>query len=149
MDLLTNLPEDLIIVIVGTLYRTSKVSVIVFAHISKSCYEISKKCAIQNKINRSLHCHEIAAEGSLEVLKWARSNGCDRDSYTCAYAAGNGHLEILKWARSSGCEWNSLTCAWAAQNGHLEVLKWARSNGCCWDSETENLAKQKWPNVFS
>jgi len=70
MDLLTNLPEDLIIVIVGTLYGTSKVSIIVFAHVSKSCYEISKKCAIQNKISRSLHCHEIAAEGSLEVLKW-------------------------------------------------------------------------------
>src|SRR5580693_1986949 len=136
MDLLTNLPEDLIIVIVGTLYRTSKVSVIVLAHVSKSCYEISKKCAIQNKINRSLHCHEIAAEGSLEVLKWARSNSCDWNSNTCAYAAKNGHLEVLKWARSNGCDWDYRTCHWAAKNGHLEVLEWARSNGCVWDSYT-------------
>ena len=90
MDLLTNLPEDLIIVIVGTLYRTSKVSVIVFAHVSKSCYEISKKYAIQNKISRSLRCHEIAAEGSLEVLKWARSNGCREPAELCSQPAPSG-----------------------------------------------------------
>ena len=51
-------------------------------------------------------------------------------------AALNGHLEVLKWARENGCEWNSNTCANAALNGHLEVLKWARENGCEWDSDT-------------
>ena len=122
MDLLTNLPEDLIIVIVGTLYRTSKISVVVWAHVNKFSYKVACKCAKENKINRILQCPEIAAEGSLEVLKWARSNGCD---------------------------WDYRTCAWAAENGHLEVLKWARSNGCDWDHDTEKLAKQKWPNVFS
>ena len=51
----------------------------------------------------------------------------------CANAALNGHLEMLKWARENGCDWNSDTCANAAINGHLEVLKWARENGCQWD----------------
>ena len=46
---------------------------------------------------------------------------------TCAYAAQNGHLEVLQWARQNGCEWTSLTCTYAAENGHLEVLQWARS----------------------
>ena len=61
----------------------------------------------------------------------------------------NGHLEVLKWARSNGCEWNSWTCASAAENGHLEVLKWARSNDCPWNSRKQKLAKQKWPSIFT
>ena len=56
--------------------------------------------------------------------------------YTCAYAASNNHLEVLKWARENGCPWNDWTCLYAAQNGHLEVLKWVRENGCPWDEDT-------------
>ena len=40
------------------------------------------------------------------------------------------HLHVLKWARENGCEWYSCTCAYAAENGHLEVLQWAKNNGC-------------------
>ena len=39
----------------------------------------------------------------------------------CRYAAEGGHLEVLKWARSQGCRWDILTCACAAKSGHLEV----------------------------
>ena len=39
-----------------------------------------------------------------------------------------GHLEVLKWARENGCQWDEWTCATAAEGGHLEVLKWAREN---------------------
>ena len=35
--------------------------------------------------------------------------------YICSYAAQNGHLEILKWARENGCQWNSYTCSYAAE----------------------------------
>ena len=75
---------------------------------------------------------EIAAEyGHLEVLKWARENGCPWDILTCTYAAAKGgHLEVLKWARENRCPWNIWTCAYAAWGGHLEALKWARQNGC-------------------
>ena len=71
MNLLEVLPEDVVIVLIEILSRTSKVSIIVLAYVNKLCYKISRKCAIQNKINRTLHCHEIATEGFLEVLKWA------------------------------------------------------------------------------
>ena len=47
-----------------------------------------------------------------------------------------GHLEVLKWARDNGCDWNERTCASAALRGHLEVLKWAQENGCKWDNHT-------------
>jgi hypothetical protein len=40
------------------------------------------------------------------------------------------HVEVLRWARENGCEWDARTCAWAAGGGHLDVLRWARENGC-------------------
>jgi hypothetical protein len=45
-------------------------------------------------------------------------------------AAKGGHLEVLKWARENGCPWDELTCANAAERGHLGMLQWARANGC-------------------
>src|SRR5580658_9215216 len=71
----------------------------------------------------------VAKLGYLNIIQWARENGCDWDSSTCSDAARGDHLEVLKWARGNGCDWNSLTCSYAAQGGYLEVLKWARENG--------------------
>ncbi|CAN0461067.1 unnamed protein product, partial [Hapterophycus canaliculatus] len=45
-------------------------------------------------------------------------------------AAERGHLEVLKWARENGCPWDRMTCVHAARGEHLEVLAWARANGC-------------------
>jgi hypothetical protein len=75
-------------------------------------------------------CNYAARRGHLEVLQWARENGCHWDKWTCAYAAKCGHLEILQWARENGCPWDKWTCAYAAFRGHLEVLQWAHKNGC-------------------
>ena len=47
----------------------------------------------------------------------------------CSCAAGKGDLEILKYAREEGCPWSERTCSNAAFNGHLDCLKWARENG--------------------
>jgi len=49
---------------------------------------------------------------------------------TCIIAADNGHLDVLKWARANGCPWDSFYCSSAERNGHLDVLTWARENGC-------------------
>jgi hypothetical protein len=49
-----------------------------------------------------------------------------------------GHLEVLQWARANGCEWNTHTCKWAARKGHLEVLQWARANGCPEEQATDD-----------
>jgi hypothetical protein len=57
----------------------------------------------------------------LEVLKWARHNGCPWDATTCKHAANEGNLEMLEWARDWGCPWDVDTCSWAAIGGHLEV----------------------------
>ena len=51
----------------------------------------------------SLECMEAAKQGHLEVLQWARGEGCRWDIYTCLEAAAEGHLEVLQWAREQGC----------------------------------------------
>ena len=79
-------------------------------------------------------CSFAAKHGFLDLLQWARLNGCGWDVFVCSDAAKNGHLKVLQWARSNGCNWDSRVCFNAAANGHLETLKWARSNGCEWNS---------------
>ncbi len=44
------------------------------------------------------------------------------DTETCTAACG-GHLQVLQWARSQGCPWNEGTSAGAARGGHLKVIK--------------------------
>jgi hypothetical protein len=70
-------------------------------------------------------CFYAAKCGYLEVLKWARNNGCPWNESTCCFAASNGQLEVLKWARNNGnpCPWGSSICANAALGGHLGTLK--------------------------
>ena len=48
-------------------------------------------------------------------------------------AAYGGNLEVLQWARANGCPWDEETCTCAASGGHLEVQQWARANGCPWN----------------
>ena len=69
-----------------------------------------------------------AARGDhLEVLKWARENGCDWEEYTSIYAASNGHLEVLKWAIENGCPIDIVECVKIAkENNHLNILKYLK-----------------------
>lgn len=83
-----------------------------------------------------------ASKGYLDVLKWARENGCPWREFVCECAALNGHLQVLKWLRANDCPWNSDTCTGAALNGHLETLKWAHNDGCSWDRDTTIFAAQ-------
>ena len=85
-------PSELINLLFDSLGKTSKVLLIVFAHVNKFYYKTSSRYAITHKITKRLECKNIAAEGSLELLKWARENGCIWDRRTCSYAALNGHL---------------------------------------------------------
>lgn len=71
----------------------------------------------------------------IQVLKWARTNGCAWDEEVCASAASGGHLDVLMYCWANRCPWNEYTCKLAAEGGHLEVLKWCRSKGCPWDED--------------
>ena len=65
-----------------------------------------------NKFNKDYICDIAVQNGWLDLLKWAKQDGCELDSYVCTGAAWSGHLEILKWARQNGCEWNSKVCSY-------------------------------------
>jgi len=92
---------------------------------------------------------------SIELLKWAESNGCPiLDSRTHALAARGGHMEGLKYLRELGRSRRAFswipTAAGSSQQlplkvedfvSSIESLKWAESNGCpVLDSRTLALA---------
>ena len=94
------------------------------------------------KYNLSHKTMNSAAKlGNINVLKYFFNKG-KRMSYNqvCSYAAIGGHLDILKWARENGCLWNANTCTWATKYGHFNILKWARTNGCPWNKDTCGFA---------
>jgi len=41
-------------------------------------------------------------------------------------------VEMLAWAKANGCPWERRTCKRIARGGHLAVLMWAREHGCAW-----------------
>ena len=70
---------------------------------------------------------------SFPTFVWAVANGCPwQFAETCSNLARDGKLEVLRWAREHGCPWDEDTCAFAADGGHLEVLRWAREHHCPW-----------------
>ena len=73
---------------------------------------------------------QAAWGGHLEVLAFARRNGCPWDVDTCTGAAFGGHLGVLAWARSKGCPWDSDTACAAHRKGHAHVLQWVLEHGC-------------------
>jgi hypothetical protein len=75
-------------------------------------------------------CPAAAAAGRLDVLQWARAQGCPWTSSTCAYAAAEGHLEILDWAITNKCPLDLTVGRAAARQGRLEVLQWMRGRAC-------------------
>ena len=68
-------------------------------------------------------CPAAARRGRLEVLQWARGQGCPWDANTCSYAAEGGHLSTLQWLKEHGCPWNAASLRIHAR-GHPEVLRW-------------------------
>ena len=134
MDYIVYLPNDIKFYLFGTVAKSCRVSFVILAHANNHYYTLISQYAIDNKIKRKLTCNELAFNGYLDLLKWAKLNEWDWYPSTCASAAVGGHLEVLKWLRSNGCPWNSKTCRSATYGGHLDVLKWARENGCEWDA---------------
>jgi len=60
---------------------------------------------------------------------WLREMGCGWDASTWAGAAEGGHLEILKWARLNGCRgtWQSQgssTCPFGDKVNGITRLVW-------------------------
>jgi hypothetical protein len=85
-----------------------------------------KLCRKYNMANKS------AKYGYLNILKWARKNGCRWNKWTCVYAAKNGHLEVLKWLEENDCFWNKRAFKVATKRGHHIVAQWLKENDFWW-----------------
>ena len=48
-------------------------------------------------------------KGCLSTLQHLQRKGRLEKKHLCAYAALGGHLEVLQWARANGCPWNEQT----------------------------------------
>src|SRR5437899_1988986 len=82
-------------------------------------------------VARSPLCHITArfvCRRFLNLLPLSRETRQQARDF-CALAAAHGYLNLINWARANGCPWNERTCEQAAEGGHLEVLQWARTNG--------------------
>ena len=52
-----------------------------------------------------------------------RAEGCPWDYWTCLEAVDRGHVEMLRWARANGCQWTVTTRARAAEElGYTDDL---------------------------
>ena len=45
-------------------------------------------------------------------------------------AARHGHLDVLQWARANGCDWDAETWEAAVEGGDPAILQWLHDNGC-------------------
>ncbi|CAN0562518.1 unnamed protein product, partial [Laminaria digitata] len=83
--------------------------------------------------NRSTCCR-AAHNGHLEVLEWARLNGCSDMEFDFSLfftgSAAAGRLDILQWPRAEGCPWDHHTYEEPRRLGHGDVMNWASLNGC-------------------
>ena len=52
---------------------------------------------------------EAAWSGNLELVQFLRGEGCPRTYNTCRRAVDGGHVEVLRWARENGCQWGTAT----------------------------------------
>lgn len=75
-------------------------------------------------------CTMAAQTGNLDALKATREEGFPWDESTCIAAARNGDLAMLSWVIHQDCPVTELTCRAVAGNGHLQVLKWMHACGC-------------------
>ena len=109
-------------------------------HVDNECYHLSSVSRINDRWGGGLPkdvCRLLARYGYLEVLQWARANGCSWNEDTCSEAARGGHLAVLQWARANGCRWDSKT--YTAALYCPGVLEWLKANGCprpMWDGTT-------------
>jgi hypothetical protein len=88
-------------------------------------------------------CSAAAAAGRLDMLQWARAQGCPWSSATCEYAAAEGYLEILDWAVRNGCPLSYRVGIAAASRGRLEVLQWLQARSCqIWLENCGEIAAQ-------
>jgi hypothetical protein len=107
--------------------------------VRNGCPWEARTCALAAAFGGRLACleyvHRMAAQTGDD-----RSPGDLWSPAVCAAAASGGHLDVLRYARENGCPWDERTCAHAAASGSIECLRYAREHGCPWDENAHAVA---------
>lgn len=75
-------------------------------------------------------CYFASKHNNLEMLQYARSNGCPWDYQVHSCAALNNSTEILEYAAENKCPWHDRTLLEATKQGSLDAVKLAHKLGC-------------------
>jgi hypothetical protein len=67
-----------------------------------------------------------ARAGNLELLQWARANGCPWNTSALLHACSGGHLEVIKWLIDNNCDWTDFALPVLGEAGHYDVLDFLR-----------------------
>ncbi|KAL1448221.1 hypothetical protein WDU94_000602 [Cyamophila willieti] len=81
-----------------------------------------------------------AFNGSIEILRFLREEGCPWGKETTAWAAERGHLKCLQYLIEEKCPWDPKTTERAALRGQLEILKFLKTTDCPWSKWTKSQA---------
>lgn len=90
-----------------------------------------------------------AADGYINLLKWAYRNGAGWDYWASVAAAKGGHIAVLRWLKKKKPTKSTNECENAAGAGQLQTLKWLHKNGHVWnDHAYYAAAKNKHRHVL-
>ena len=110
-----------------------------FLPIKYDLLDVIEYLILHNLCDTNLLC-EIAAQcGQFNILKFGYSKGYNLKN-VCTYAVIGGHIDILKWARENGCPWDETTIVSAIKNGHLDVTKFILEQECLYKGNICNCA---------
>ena len=109
-------------------------------------WAISAGCPYPASLSTDVFCRAAAKHGAIDVMTWARENGCPWEVFhplptttrtkadqlttyhnanqtTIRTAARGGHTRFIETARQLGCQWGLHPMYDAAVRGHLETLR--------------------------
>ena len=69
-------------------------------------------------------CEYIAKQGSIDLMKWARDEGCPWNIHVPYKAAHHGHIALLTWLSDNSCPISYRAAHAAAKGGHIHIIEW-------------------------
>ncbi len=85
----------------------------------------------------------------MEILRWAREQGCPWDDLVHSQAAIGGHLEVIEWAVDNGLPCNPAIAHGAAARGHYHVIAWALRRRLNIPTDVMELISQRSPKAYA
>ena len=90
--------------------------------------EVFKHVLLSYNLRENLR-NIVVEHGSLETIKWFRSNGVSLNKFIVQILAGRGELESFKWSISVGSKFDpSQVLEFSARNNKPKILEWMMIN---------------------